>query len=181
MKNNGIKETKVGLPIELVNLGLRPKSTRTLHKERNTDIQDQRLDLLYKVGKKVEVEPELSRLLDDIMQITQDTFQAAASSILLVDEASGDLFFEAAKGKAGNTLIEARFKIQSGIAPWVVENNEGVIVNDVINDRRFNKGIDEKTGFITKSILCVPLVVGRKIIGALEVLNQDFPYQLVVT
>ncbi|MBM3176263.1 MAG: HD domain-containing protein [Chloroflexi bacterium] len=167
-----MKETKTNPHIGFEGSDFRIESIKTRAENPAVAQQDESLELLYKVGRKVEAEPELSRLLNDIMQMTQDTLQASASSILLVDETSGELFFEAARGKAGNTLTETRFKIQAGIAPWVVEHNEGVIVNDVISDRRFNKGIDKKTGFSTKSIMCVPLVVGRKIIGALEVLNK---------
>lgn len=135
-------------------------------------MHDERIDILYEISKKVEAESELSRLLDEIMGKTRHTLKAAASSVLLVDRQTGELFFETANGKAGNALTAMKVKVDSGIAHWVVHHNQPLIVNDVSQDTRFNKTIDKSTGFITMSILCVPLMVGRKVIGALEVLNK---------
>ena len=45
----------------------------------------------------------------------------------------------------------------NGIAGWVLNNDKALFVNDPYNDERFNKLIDERTGFVTRNILCVPV------------------------
>jgi len=148
------------------------KLERNTRQVREMQEHDDRLDLLFKVGKKVEAETEVPKLLDEIMEMTQKTLKVAASSVLLIDEKTNELFFQTAKGKAGPTITKMGLKVQYGIAPWVAQHRQPLIVNNVAEDTRFNKSIDEHTSFVTRSILCVPLVVGDKTIGVLEVLNK---------
>ena len=130
------------------------------------------LNLLYRVGKKVGSVSEISKLLDQTLRMTQRTLQSQASSLLLIDHGKGELYFQVAEGRAGNSLKQVRLSLDSGIAGWVARNARPLIVNDVSQDTRFNKNVDETTGFVTRSILAVPLVSGREIIGVLEVLNK---------
>ncbi len=160
-------------------VGSRARPDNTAHKTSQstknfpeTQDHDEKLDFLSKVAKKIAEESELSKLLNGIMQMTQKTLKASASSVLLVDEDTGKLSFVTARGKAGSTITQMSLKVQSGIAPWVAHHCQPLIVNDVTKDRRFNKSIDKKTGFQTKSILCAPLVAGGKTIGALELINK---------
>jgi HD-GYP domain-containing protein (c-di-GMP phosphodiesterase class II) len=130
------------------------------------------LNLLYRVGKKVGSVSEISKLLDQTLRMTQRTLQSQASSVILIDQGKGELYFQIAGGQAGNSLKKVRLSLDSGIAGWVARNSKPLIVNDVSQDTRFNKNVDETTGFVTRSILAVPLVSGREIIGVLEVLNK---------
>ena len=137
-----------------------------------TEEYKKRLDLLYRVGKKVGSVAEVSNLLDQVLRMTQRTLRASASSVLLIDEGSGELYFRVAEGKATNELGEVRLSLNSGIAGWVARHGRPAIVNDVTKDPRFNKEIDRTTGFVTTSVLAVPLVSGREVVGVLEVLNK---------
>lgn len=130
------------------------------------------LDLLYAVGKKVGSVSELSQLVKKITQMTQRTLKATASSVLLFDDEERELRFEIAEGKSEKALRKMKLNAKSGIAGWVAQHKEPIIINDVNTDRRFNGSIDEVTGFTTKSIICVPLIVHRKVIGVIEVLNK---------
>ncbi|MDP2167999.1 MAG: HD domain-containing phosphohydrolase, partial [Thermodesulfovibrionales bacterium] len=58
-----------------------------------------------------------------------------------------------------------------GIAGWVVDNAAAVRVNDARDDKRFYPHIDKLTGYETKSVLCVPLIMGSAVIGALELVS----------
>jgi len=125
---------------------------------------------------------ELSALVNstlDTGQIRKRAIEAAvrlleveAGSLMLVDQESGDLFFEVALGDKGEQLKEVRLKKGEGIAGWVAEKGEALIVNDVQSDRRFFKTADERSSFATKSILCVPVKSKDKILGVLEALNK---------
>jgi HD-GYP domain-containing protein (c-di-GMP phosphodiesterase class II) len=128
--------------------------------------------LMHEVERTLASDKEISSLLEQAMQMALTKLKASASSILLVEPETGDLFFEAATGEIGRTLSWSRIKVRSGIAAWVTTNCQPVIVNDVSKDPRFHKGIDESFGFTTNSILCVPLIASGKSIGAIEVINK---------
>lgn len=97
---------------------------------------------------------------------------AEAGSLLLVDQESGELFFEVALGESGERLKEVRLKKGEGIAGWVAEKGESVIVHDVQSDWRFFKGADYITKFVTKNMICVPVKTKDKILGVLQAINK---------
>jgi len=137
-----------------------------------TEEYKKRLDLLYNVSKKVGSVSELTKLLNQILRMTQRTLKASASSVILIDQDKRELYFRVTGGKAGHALQQVRLDLGVGIAGWVASHGRPIISNDVNQDPRFNKEIDEVTGFVTRSILAVPLVSGRNVVGVLEVLNK---------
>ncbi len=130
------------------------------------------LGLLAQVGKKVGSVTKLGELITNIIRMTQHAIRASASSVLLFDDEGQELFFEMAEGQAQDTLKQIRLNTQTGIAGWVAKNGKPLMINDVSGDSRFNKRIDEVTGFTTESIICVPLLTHCKTIGVVEVLNK---------
>jgi HD-GYP domain-containing protein (c-di-GMP phosphodiesterase class II) len=125
---------------------------------------------------------ELSSLINsslDAMEIKERAIVAAtrllnaeAGSLLLIDQDTEDLFFEVAFGERGEELKEVRLKKGEGIAGWVTETGEPLVIHDVQSDHRFSKSVDEKSTFITRNMVCVPLKKKDKIIGALQVINK---------
>ena len=134
--------------------------------------KSKKLDLLYEAALRASSFPEVSKLIEEILGITQHMVKGSASSLLLVDESRSEMYFQAAEGPAANKLKIRRFDLNSGIAGWVARNRKPLIINDVHKDQRFNKDIDKTTGFNTKSIIAAPIIRGQKTIGVLEVLNK---------
>lgn len=97
---------------------------------------------------------------------------AEAGSLLLVDEETGELFFEVATGEKGARLRQVRLKRGKGIAGWVAEHGEPVIANDARSDPRFLKAADQYSGFVTRSIICVPVISKSMIVGVIEGINK---------
>ncbi len=97
---------------------------------------------------------------------------AEAGSLILVDQDSGGLFFEVAVGDRGDKLKEIRLKKGQGIAGWVAEKGEGVIIPDVQSDPRFFKGADEKSEFLTRDMICVPVKTKDRVLGVLQAINK---------
>lgn len=97
---------------------------------------------------------------------------AETGSLLLLDAASNELYFEVALGKKGARLKEIRIPAEQGIVGWVLQHEQGVIVNDPDHDSRFYRAADVKSQFTTKSLLAAPLVVKGKTIGVLEAINK---------
>ncbi|HUV52094.1 MAG TPA: HD domain-containing phosphohydrolase [Dehalococcoidia bacterium] len=129
-------------------------------------------NLFTEIARKASSVSHVSRLIDQTVRMAKEILNASASSVLLVDEDKQELFFEFADGEAGGALKEVRIGIQSGIAGWVASHGRPIVVNDVARDHRFYKGVDRTTGFTTKSIMCAPLEVRKKVIGVIEVLNK---------
>jgi HD-GYP domain-containing protein (c-di-GMP phosphodiesterase class II) len=95
-----------------------------------------------------------------------------AASLLLVDHESDELYFEVALGEKGNKVREIRLRKGQGIAGWVAERGEPVIVADVYGDPRFFRDADSKTDFVTRNMICVPLKSRNRILGVLQVMNK---------
>lgn len=96
------------------------------------------------------------------------------ASLLLVDQQKGELYWETALGSSGQTLKEqVRLPINDrSIAGYVAMTSESLIINDVESDVRYFKKAKTKTGFVTRNMVCVPLVARNKVIGVLQALNK---------
>ena len=94
------------------------------------------------------------------------------STVVLRDEEEGGLVFHAITGEKSSKLTKFRLAEGEGIAGNCVENQTSIMVNSVQTDPRFSNRADTKSGFTTQSILCIPLIVERTCIGALEVVNK---------
>src|SRR6266478_5456051 len=79
------------------------------------------------------------------------------TSSLQLDEAKQELYFELAVGKASQALKDVRIKMGQGIAGWVAQHGETVVVPDTSKDTRFFSKVDEKTKTETQSIVAVPV------------------------
>ncbi|MDO8281932.1 MAG: sensor domain-containing diguanylate cyclase [Thermodesulfovibrionia bacterium] len=97
---------------------------------------------------------------------------AEAGSLLLLDPETGELFFEVALGEKGDRMKSIRLAKGLGVAGWVAENDEPVIINDLSADPRFYKGADKESGFQTRNMVCVPVRSKERIIGVLQAINK---------
>lgn len=116
-------------------------------------------------------------LLNKIMDYALDITQSDAGSILLLD---GDqLVFKVVRGEKAGHLLGMSVPVGKGITGWVADSGRPLRLQDVRKDARFNPEIDATTGFVTKSILCVPLMTKSGVIGVLELLNRrgGHPYR----
>ncbi len=127
-----------------------------------------KLEVLYEANKKT----RLMDMLEQIITMTQHMLSAEAASILLFRNNDHELYFEVASGPVGKALRHVKLNTQYGIAGQVVRTGKPLIVNDVTRSANFHKIIDDTTGFSTKSLVCAPLTVHRKILGVIEVLNK---------
>jgi len=111
-------------------------------------------------------------LLGSIVQVARAIFHARAASVLLLDEATDELVFEAVVGEGEDTLIGRRFPSGTGIAGWVLGTRQPLVLADVATDPRFSAEAAQSTGFVPKGIMAVPLLHGEDALGVLEVLDR---------
>jgi len=122
---------------------------------------------------------ELPRLLHIILEAAREMTDSAASSILLMDPKSRDLYFEAATGSRSEEIQRYIVPMDNSIAGWVVRHGQPLVIGDAQRDERHFQKSDIETAFTTRSLLAVPLTVKGQVIGALETLNKadDKPFQ----
>ncbi len=114
---------------------------------------------------KDDAQRELIRGVNYLMQVE-------AGSIFLVDEKTGDLVLKISMQGDVESRKEIRLKPGQGIAGWVFQHGQPVIVPDTSKDNRFSSEIKKQhTGFLTRSVIAVPLIVTGKIIGVIVVTN----------
>jgi GAF domain-containing protein len=111
-------------------------------------------------------------LLSAITEVARSIFGATASSILLLDEATDELVFEAVAGYGEDDLLGMRFPSGTGIAGWVLSTRTPLILDDVQNDPRFAKDFAAGTGYVPKGLMAVPLLFDERVLGVLEVLDR---------
>ncbi|MFZ4775686.1 MAG: PP2C family protein-serine/threonine phosphatase [Terrimicrobiaceae bacterium] len=115
---------------------------------------------------------DYGELLRAILDVARRVIRAEAASLFLVDPETGDL--KLAIATRGETdYVEPRLSVPrgKGIAGWVFEHDEPLLIPDAYQDERFFKEADKKTGFITRSIICAPLKSESELLGVLQVLN----------
>jgi NtrC-family two-component system sensor histidine kinase KinB len=114
---------------------------------------------------------DLSEVLNQVLSRVVSLLGVEAGSIALTDEANSDLVFRSATGPKGASIIDLRLKPGQGVAGWVVQNGRPLVVADTRLDDRFYRKVDEQTGFTTRAIACVPILLREKILGVVEVIN----------
>jgi signal transduction histidine kinase len=120
---------------------------------------------------------DLFTLLDLIVNAARDLTRSEATSILLLDNKTGDLYFEAVTGSKSEE-IKRIVVPQDSLAGWVAREGRAQIINDVTRDHRFFAKVGDTIGVQTRSLIAVPLKVKDKIIGVLEAINRvdDTPF-----
>jgi GAF domain-containing protein len=111
-------------------------------------------------------------LLSAIVEVARSIFGAKASSILLLDEDTHELVFEAVVGEGEETLIGQRFPAGTGIAGWVLATRTPLVIEDVRKDPRFATDVAEDTGYVPSGLMAAPLLYDENALGVLEVLDR---------
>ncbi|HKE09496.1 MAG TPA: sensor domain-containing diguanylate cyclase [Candidatus Acidoferrum sp.] len=127
--------------------------------------------VFQELGKALTSSLQLDQVLRTIMEKIDEFLRPDNWSLLLLDEAKQELYFELAVGKASQALKDVRVKVGQGIAGWVAQHGEVVIVPDTSKDTRFFGKVDEKTKMETRSIVAVPVKFRETCLGVIELIN----------
>lgn len=112
-----------------------------------------------------------AQLLDFIVQTTTTVLECEAASILLYDEAAGELRFEAASGDVARSLVGAPVPLDGSLAGTTFREDRILYAADAEADDRRYRATDEATGFVTRALLGVPMRIDRQPVGVLQALN----------
>lgn len=141
--------------------------------DRNAEHSQNELQKLHKLinaAKTVNSTLDLDRLLTLIVEAALSIVDATGGTLYLLDEEHHELWSKVLKGLE---LVEIRLPMGKGIAGYVAATGDVISIADAYLDSRFNPEIDSRTGFRTKSILCVPMRnKDNKTIGVLQLINK---------
>ncbi len=127
-------------------------------------------ELLLGISKHMSAMNSLDAVLKILVETATSKLNAERGSLFLIDRNTNELYSRVAMG---NFMREIRILSTSGVAGHVFTKGEGVIIPDAYADPRFNRNIDEQTGFVTRNILCVPIKTARgETMAVAQVLNK---------
>jgi PAS domain S-box-containing protein len=135
-------------------------------------LDSEKMGVTIEIGSMVNSTLNLAEVLALIMRHVNRVTNSIASTLMLLDDKTGELVFSVPTGPKADKLTDIRLPSGKGIAGWVAEHEQPVLVANVREDPRFYQEIDKISGFETKSILCVPLKAKTRLIGVLEAINK---------
>ena len=133
----------------------------------------ERLTLLGDLGRILNSTLDQKEVRRRAIEAVTRLMEAEVGSLLLVDEERNQLYFEVALGDEEEEIKKITLKMGEGIAGWVAQRGEPLIVNAPDQDPRFFNGVDGKTEFKTRNLICVPVKVKERVIGVLEAINKE--------
>jgi serine phosphatase RsbU (regulator of sigma subunit) len=115
---------------------------------------------------------DIDELLGVILNLSSQTMEAQASSLLLIDKKTGKLDLHISPAEKGVEKRKLEIKPGEGLAGWVAEHGQPVISNRVKDDPRYSVQLEEQIGFPIDSIICLPLRRRGRMIGVVTALNK---------
>jgi diguanylate cyclase (GGDEF)-like protein len=141
-------------------------------KETNSDGRSQQeLETLMEIGKALTSLLDIEEVYQVVMDKISRLLRPDSWSLLMVDETTEELSFVIAVSPAAAELKKVRLAPGEGIAGWVARHGEPLLVPDVSRDDRFSAHVDRRSGFTTRSIICVPLKARERTLGVIQLIN----------
>lgn len=138
---------------------------------KETQERAHQLTTLNEITRQLTSTLELNPLLQNILENAVGILNCEAGSLLLVDDQTDELVFRVTVGPVAGNLIGKRLPPGTGIVGRAVDTRMPVIENEEQTTNRF-KGVDQQTGFVSRSLLAVPLQAQDRVIGVVEVINR---------
>ncbi|MFW6388054.1 MAG: diguanylate cyclase [bacterium] len=132
-----------------------------------------RLSFFTEMAHDIASADSLRATLDRVMEHVGKVFAPRTWSLMLHDAATEELEFAVViGGEEAAKLRGYRMPKDTGIAGWILNNGQPLIISDVSSDPRFDSSIDEFTGFKTENIIGVPLESRNQVFGVIELINR---------
>jgi len=152
--------------VTAMNIPMSSARTRRLRK----DLALRRAEMLLEVSRRCAMASRIDDVLVVLLEITTRELDCDRATLFLNDATTGELFSRVAQGDLSR---EIRILNNSGIAGHAFQTGEALIITDPYADPRFNESVDERTGYITRNILCVPVrTMAGETIGVMQCLNK---------
>ena len=138
-----------------------------------TQQRARQLSTLNEITRQLTSTLELGPLLQNILENAVGILNCEAGSLFLLDEQTKELVFKVTVGPVAANLIGQRLPSGTGIVGRAVQTRGPVIENEEqkVASKRFD-GVDQQTGFVSRSLMAVPLQVKDRVTGVVEVINR---------
>ncbi len=163
-------------PLDPMSKSPDPKPFEGAERRRNPEMRADAADsgevtVFHELGKALTSSLQLDQVLRTIMEKINEVLRPDTWSLLLMDIEKQELYFQIATGKGAEALKDVRIKVGQGLAGWVAQTGEVVVVPDTTTDSRFFSQVDEKTKMATRSIVAVPVRFREQCLGVIELIN----------
>jgi sigma-B regulation protein RsbU (phosphoserine phosphatase) len=150
-------------------------------REENTHLRNilNGLLALQSASGKMNENTNVLRLLDRVLQLSLMSINSKNGSLLVVDDETDELVFVVVHGIVEESLSGHRIPAGQGIAGWVAQTGESVVLENARQDPRFSFEVDQTFDFHTRSLICVPIIYNEKVLGVVQALNKmgDEPFE----
>ena len=130
------------------------------------------LGALHQISRAIDSAKSLDSLLSYIVKKSMNLINAESGSLMLLVDDGKELEFKVALGPKSDGVKPFRLPLGKGIAGWVAQHSEAILIPDAYADPRFDPSFDKRSGYRTRSYLCVPLVHKGVTSGVMTVLNR---------
>ncbi|MEK7784858.1 MAG: GAF domain-containing protein, partial [Chloroflexota bacterium] len=144
-----------------------------IERARQSQRRIEELERLSEVSRSLVRVLDLDQVLTRILHEATHLLDVETGSVLLVDETTRELVFQVSVQEGRPVSITQRLQTGQGVAGWVAQHGESLLVSDVHQEPRWYGEVEDN--FLTRSVLCVPLKTGDKVIGVLQALNKKGP------
>lgn len=133
----------------------------------------QQLEKVWQITSLLHSSRNLHETLDTALSQVMAVINAESGTLWLLEENGEYLYPHITRGPNILALQGLKLKSGEGIAGWVAKNRKSQIIADAVNDPRWAKRFDQTTGYITRSMICVPLTTAKAGIGCLQFINKQ--------
>lgn len=138
----------------------------------NLEMQVQELLKLLEAAKQLNSNLEIEEVFQNILLQMVTMIGAEAGTLWVVDPGGEEIKVVAAYGESADKIVNVRLRKDEGIAGKVIMSGEPVLIRDVQEHPDWSNRVDAASGFVTKSMITVPLAVKDKVLGSLQLLNK---------
>jgi len=130
------------------------------------------LERILEISRELTSVLKLEPLLRKILATAAELINGEGASILLLDAHTGELRFLAAFGGASEKVVEINIPVEGSLAGTILTSRQPLIIPDAQADPRMFREVDRHTGFVTRSLLGVPLLLTNRCVGVVEAINK---------
>ncbi|NOX89802.1 MAG: SpoIIE family protein phosphatase [Calditrichaeota bacterium] len=127
---------------------------------------------LHEISRSLESLTSLDKLLQNIVEKSMYLLHAESGSLMLFTPEGEELEFKVALGPKSKSVKPFRIKLGQGISGWVAKYGQPILIRDAYKDPRFDPSFDKRSGYRTRTFLCVPLRYKERILGVVTILNR---------
>lgn len=116
---------------------------------------------------------DITEVLNNILNLMVRSVQAEASTLWIVDSETNEIRAVCATGPSSEVILSIRLQIGEGIVGRAIQSMKGTLVENVADEPAWARHVDNLSGFETRSMMTVPLVIKGQALGAIQLLNKQ--------